>query len=65
MRPKVDAAASFAAATGNPAYIAELKDGARALSECAGTKITPDRRLAHDSALPEASREIARAGHAR
>jgi carbamate kinase len=43
MGPKIDAAASFTEATGSPAYIARLADGARALSEHAGTRITTDR----------------------
>lgn len=43
MGPKVDAAASFAEATGFPAYIAQLTDGARALTEQVGTRIVPDR----------------------
>ena len=43
MGPKVDAAASFAEATGFPAYIAQLLDGARALTEQVGTRIVPDR----------------------
>ena len=47
MGPKIDAAASFAAATGNPAYIARLQDGALALSERAGTRIRPDRHPVH------------------
>lgn len=47
MGPKVDAAASFAAATGNSAYIARLQDGALALSEQAGTRIRPDRHPVH------------------
>ncbi|HEV3169649.1 MAG TPA: carbamate kinase [Actinocrinis sp.] len=42
MGPKIDAAASFTEATGSPAYIARLADGARALSEHAGTRITAD-----------------------
>jgi carbamate kinase len=46
MGPKVDAAASFADATGLPAYIAQLKDGVRALSGQAGTRISPDRHVA-------------------
>ena len=37
MGPKVDAATSFAEATGFPAFIAQLTDGARALSQQAGT----------------------------
>jgi carbamate kinase len=47
MGPKIDAAASFAAATGNSAYIARLQDGAMALSEGAGTRIRPDRHSVH------------------
>lgn len=43
MGPKVDAAASFAAATGKSAFIARLQDGTLALSEGAGTRIRPDR----------------------
>lgn len=48
MGPKVDAAASFADATGCPAYIAQLKDGAHALSGQAGTRISPDRHVTCD-----------------
>ena len=50
MGPKVDAAASFAEATGFPAYIAQLTDGARALSQQAGTTVVPD----HQSRVPAA-----------
>jgi carbamate kinase len=51
MGPKVDAAASFADATGLPAYIAQLKDGARALSGQAGTRISPDHHPASNGHL--------------
>jgi carbamate kinase len=51
MGPKVDAAASFADATGLPAYIAQLKDGARALSDRAGTRISPDRQPASNGRI--------------
>jgi carbamate kinase len=51
MGPKVEAAASFADATGLPAYIAQLKDGACALSGRAGTRISPNHHPASDGCV--------------
>ena len=53
MGPKVDAAASFADATGLPAYITQLTDGARALAGEAGTRISPDRHPAPSGRIVE------------
>lgn len=55
MGPKVDAAASFAEATGFPAYIAQLTDGARALSQQAGTTVVPDHRPAFSGQMAESA----------
>lgn len=55
MGPKVDAAASFAEATGFPAYIAQLTDGARALSQQAGTTVVPDHRPAFRGQMAESA----------
>jgi carbamate kinase len=56
MGPKIDAAAGFAEATGYPAYIARLADGARALSGQAGTRITAE--LGAPRAFPARSPDI-------
>lgn len=53
MGPKVDAAASFAEATGFPAYIAALTDGARALADQAGTRVTRERPPALSGRMAE------------
>ena len=55
MGPKVDAATSFAEATGFPAFIAQLTDGARALSQQAGTTVVPDHRPAFSGQVAESA----------